>query len=227
VLTLWLDRRAGVKLFPRDMLSLRRPMGQAAPMNILIAAAGSPTGIFMPLLVRVVHDVPPAVAGYFYAGQSLAWSVSALAAARVGAERLRLALVGGPLTMAAGLVIVALAIGPGPVFGVACGLVVAGTGIGICWAHITKIVLASAGEGEAEVSAALTPSAQLFAIAFGGALSGIVASTTGLAHTATPAVAAFTGTVLFGGAAVAPVAAAAVASRLHVPAGSSPPRPPL
>jgi hypothetical protein len=117
--------------------------------------------------------------------------------------------------MSLGLGVVALTIGPGPVLGVGAGLVVVGTGIGICWAHIAKLVLASAREGEGEVSAALTPSVQLFAIAFGGAVSGIVASATGLSHGASAPVAALTGTVLFGGGAVAPVLAAVIAAGLH------------
>jgi MFS family permease len=215
-LTFRLDARAAVRLFPSDM-SLGHPMGKAAAMIFLIAAAGSPTGIFMPLLLKVAHGVPPVVAGYCYVGQSLAWSVIALFAARIRPERLRAALVGGPLVMSFGLALVAVTIGPGPVLGVATGLVVVGVGIGICWAHITKIVLASAREGEGEVSAALTPSTQLFAIAFGGAVSGIVASATGLSHAATVPVAAFTGTVLFGAASLAPVLAALIATRLPSP----------
>ncbi len=215
VSTLRLDARARLRLFPSDMLSLGRPMGKAAAMIFLIAAAASPTGIFMPLLVRIVHDVPAAVAGYFYAGQSLAWSVTALWSAGIRAERLRAALIGGPLIMSLGLGAVAFTIGAGPVLGVAAGLAAVGVGIGICWAHIAKIVLASAREDEGEVSAALTPSTQLFAIAFGGAVSGIVASTTGLSHAASVPIAAFTGTVLFSGAALAPLVAALVAAGLH------------
>ena len=217
LLTFRLDARAAVRLFPADMLSLGRPMGKAAAMIFLIAAASSPTGIFMALLVRLVHDVPPAVAGYFYAGQSLAWSLSALFSARVSADRTRAALVTGPLVMAGGLGAVALTIGPGPVLGVAGGLVLVGTGIGLCWAHITRIVLASGREGEGEVSAALTPSVQLFAIAFGGAMSGIVATGTGLADAGSAPVAALTGTVLFAGATVGPLAAAWIATGLHAP----------
>ena len=221
-LTLRLDARAKVRLFPSDMLSLGRPTGKAFAMIFLIAASGSPTGVYISLLTQVTHDVTPAAAGYFYAIQSLAWSITSLVSARVRPERLRLALVAGPLIMAAGLGGVALTIGPGPVPAIAAALGVVGAGIGTCWAHIAKIVLASAREGEEEVSAALTPSAQLFAVAFGAAGAGIVASATGLANAATPAVAAITGTVLFGIAALGPLIAAGIAVTLSTP--SAPPR---
>jgi len=213
-LTLRLDARAKVRLFPSEMLSLGRPTGKGFAMIFLIALSGSPTGVFVALLAQVVHGVTPATAGYFHAVQSLAWSISALVFARVRPERLRLALVAGPLIMAAGLGGVALTIGHGPVPAIAAALGVVGVGIGVCWAHVAKIVLASAREGEEEVSAALTPSAQLFAVAFGAAGAGIVASATGLTSAATPAVASITGTILFGIAALGPLVAAGIALTL-------------
>lgn len=216
-LALRLDARATIRLFPSEMLSLGRPTGKAFATIFLIAAAASPTSVFIPLLVQIAHGVPPATAGYFYAGQSLAWSATSLFTARVRLERLRLVLVAGPLIMAAGLGGVALTIGTGPTPAIAACLAVVGVGIGSCWSHIARIVLASAREGEEEISAALTPSAQLFAIAFGAAGAGIVASATGLSHAATPAVAALTGATLFGMAALGPLAAAGIALTLAPP----------
>ena len=215
-LTLRLDARATHRLFPSDMLSFGRPTGKSFAMIFLIAGSGSPTSVFIPLLAQVIHHVTPATAGYFYAGQSLAWSVASLFSARVPPERLRVALVAGPLVMAVGLGGVALTIGHGPV-AIAAALAVVGAGIGICWAHVAKIVLASAREGEEEISAAMIPSAQLFAVAFGAAGAGIVASLTGLTHSATPEIASLTGTTLFGMAALGPLVAAAMALTLSPP----------
>lgn len=215
-LTMRLDRRATNRLFPSDMLAFGRPTGKSFAMIFLIAGSGSPTSVFIPLLAQVTHHVAPATAGYFYALQSLAWSVASLFSARVPPERIRAALVAGPLIMAAGLAGVALTIGPGPVAAIAAALTVVGAGIGVCWAHVAKIVLASAREGEEEVSAAMIPSAQLFAVAFGSAGAGIVASATGLTRSATPEIAALTGGVLFGIAALGPLVAAAMALTLSV-----------
>jgi MFS family permease len=216
-LTLRLDARATNRLFPSEMLSFGRPTGKSFAMIFLIAGSASPTSVFIPLLAQVTHHVAPATAGYFYALQSLAWSVASLFSARVPPQRLRAALVAGPLIMAAGLAGVALTIGPGPVPAIAAALTVVGAGIGVCWAHVAKIVLTSAREGEEEVSAAMIPSAQLFAVAFGSAGAGIVASATGLTHFATPEIAALTGTTLFGIAALGPLLAAAMAWTLSPP----------
>jgi MFS family permease len=216
-LTLRADARARHRLFPSEMLSFGRPTGRSFAMIFLIAGSGSPTSVFIPLFAQTIHHVLPATAGYFYALQSLAWTAAALVSARVSPERVRAALVAGPLIMAAGLAGVALTIGPGPVAAVAVALAVVGTGVGACWAHVAKIVLASARDGEEEVSAAMIPSAQLFAVAFGSAGAGIVASTTGLTHAATPEIAALTGRALFGIAALGPLLAAVMALRLAPP----------
>ena len=76
------------------------------------------------------------------------------------------------------------------------------------------MVLGSARANEEEATAALIPSTQLLAVAFGSALSGIVADAAGLTREATPAIAAATSHALFGGAAIAAAAAAVVAARL-------------
>ena len=221
-LTLRLDARAEARLFPSEMLAFGRPTGKAFAMIFLIAASGSPTSVFIALLSQIVHHLTPATAGYFYAVQSLGWSVASLLSARVRPDRLRAAMVGGPLIMAAGLGGVAFTIGPGPVPLIAGALAVVGVGIGVCWAHVARIVLASAREGEEEVSAALTPSAQLLAVAFGSAGAGIVASATGLSHAATADVAALTGRVLFSIAALGPLVAAGIALTLPPPSPSRP-----
>lgn len=210
-----LDARAKIRLFPSEMLSLRRPMGKAFAMIFLIAMAASPTGIFMPLLVQILHGVPPAVAGYFYAAQSLAWTTAALVTARLAIHHVRAAFVTGPLMVSAGLAGLFFMIGPGPVLAIAACIALVGAGIGTCWAHIGNVVLASARKEEGAISAAMIPSAQLFAMAFGAAISGIIASAAGLSHSATPPVAALTGTTLFGGFALAPLAAAIIAMGLH------------
>src|SRR5262249_23741673 len=131
-----------------EMLSLGRPTGKAFAMIFLIAASASPTSVFIPLLAQITHGLAPATAGYFYAGQSFAWSTASLAFARVGPDGLRRALVAGPLVMTVGLAGVALTIGPGPVLAIGLSLVVVGVGIGTCWAHIARIVLTSARAGE-------------------------------------------------------------------------------
>jgi MFS family permease len=211
---LGLDARAPARLFPSGMLSLRRPIGQCFWTIFLIVMAVSPVGIYMSLLLQRVHGASPALAGYVFAGHSLAWTAMAIVTARVPSHRVRIAIVAGPFIVAAGLAALFLTIGEGPLAAVALGIALEGMGIGTCWAHIGSVVFASARPDEEEATAALVPSTQLFAISFGSAVSGVIASAVGLTRDASPAVAAATGEALFGAFAALAVVAGVIASRL-------------
>jgi hypothetical protein len=211
---LGLDARASVRLFPSGMLSLRRTVGRCFWMIFLIAMSASPIGIYMALLVQTAHGASPAVAGYVFAAHSLAWTGAAVLTARIPAGSVRIAVIVGPLLMAVGLAGLCVTIGAGPLAAVTVAIVVEGLGIGTCWAHIGNVVLGAARPNEEEATAALIPSTQLFAVAFGGAVSAIVASAVGLTREASPAVAAATGQALFGLFAVTALAAAIIAVRV-------------
>ena len=118
------------------------------------------------------------------------------------------------VVMAAGLGGLFLVIARGPVIAIAASIALIGLGLGTCWAHVGNVVLGAARADEEEATAALIPSTQLLAVAFGSALCGIVADVAGLTREATPAVAAATGDTLYGGAAIAALAAGMVATRL-------------
>ena len=215
-----LDARAPVRLFPSGMLSLRRRIGRCFWTIFLIVMAVSPVGIYMSLLLQRVHGASPALAGYVFAGHSLAWTAAAIVFARVPPHRVRIAIVAGPFIVATGLTSLYLTIGTGPLPAVALGIVLEGMGIGTCWAHIGSVVFASARPGEEEATAALVPSTQLFAISFGSAVSGVIASAVGLTRDASAVVAAATGEALFGAFAALSVAAGIIALRIvptHAP----------
>jgi MFS family permease len=212
-----LDGRAAVRLFPSGMLSLRQTVGRCFWMIFLIAMSASPIGIYMALLVQTAHGASPAVAGYVFAAHSLAWTAAAVVTARIAATSVRTAVMLGPLLMAVGLAGLAVTIGAAPIAAVTVAIVVEGIGIGTCWAHVGNVVLGSARENEEEATAALIPSTQLFAVAFGGAVSAIVASAAGLTREASPAVAAGTGQALFGLFAVTALVAAVIAVRVVPP----------
>jgi MFS family permease len=212
-----LDRRAPHRLFPSNMLSLRQPLGRCFWMIFLIAMSVSPIGMYLSLFLQVIHHASPAVAGYVFAGHSLAWTVAAIASSHVPLTRIRVVLAGGPVLLASGLATLACTIAPGPTAVVAIAIVLEGSGIGLCWAHIGNRVLEVARKGEEEATASLIPTTQLFAVAFGGALAAIVAAGVGLTRDATPPIASAAGQALYGTFAVLPLGAAMIAWRLGAP----------
>jgi hypothetical protein len=141
--------------------------------------------------------------------------LATLIGARLQSEAVRVAIVAGPLVVAAGFAGLFTAIRTGPLPAIAVSIVLAGTGIGTCWAHVSNIIPASGRPDEGAVTGSVVPTAQQFAIAFGAAVSGIVANAAGLSVDASRPVAAATGAALHGGFVFAPLAAVAIAIRLR------------
>jgi hypothetical protein len=203
------------------MLSLRRPVGKGFWMLFCVAISTTPGSVYIPLLLQVLHGIPAAAAGYFYAGQSLAWSTAALLSARLAGRGAGGALAAGPVMIAAGFVGLVATIAAGPIAVIAACVLLVGAGVGLCWAHVAALVLGSAREGEGAVTASLIPTTQTFAVSMGAALCGIIANAAGLSGGATRPAAALAGEWLFGVFLLSPLAALAIAVR----ARTAPPAP--
>ena len=214
-LMLWLDARAEARLFPTGMLSLASRIGPGFWMVFLLGMSTTPGGVYVPLLVQVLHGITPAAAGYLYAVQSLSWTLGTILSAQVSPARARTVIVLGPLLIATGFTGLFFTLGAGPVAAIAGSLMLVGIGIGICWAHIGTAILSSARHDEGGLTAATIPSTQLFAIALGAALSGVIANAAGLGGGASKDAAALAGMWLFGGFVAAPLAAFVMALRLR------------
>ncbi len=214
-LMLRLDGRAPTRLFPTGMLSLQTRIGKAFYLVFLLGMSTTPGGVYVPLLVQVLHDVTPAGAGYLYAVQSLSWTAGTLLSARVSPARAHTVIMLGPVLTATGFAGLFFTIGSGPVVAIAVSLMLVGVGIGTCWAHIGTAILSSARPDEGALTASMIPSTQLFAVALGAALSGVIANAAGLAAGASPPAAALAGAWLFGSFVAAPLAAFVIASRLR------------
>ena len=214
-LMLRLDGRAAARLFPTGMLSPRSRIGKGFWMVFLLGMSTTPGGVYVPLLVQVLHGITPAAAGYLYAVQSLSWTAGTLLSARVSPVRARSVLVLGPLLTAAGFAGLFVTIGAGPLAAIAASLMLVGIGIGTCWAHVGAAILSSGRPDEGALTASMIPSTQLFAVALGAALSGVIANAAGLGDSAEPPAAALAGAWLFGGFVAAPLVALVIGSRLR------------
>ena len=214
-LMLRLDGRAPARLFPTGMMSLGSRIGQGFWMIFLLGMSTTPGGVYVPLLVQVLHGVTPAAAGYLYAVQSLSWTTGTILSAQVSPVRARAVLILGPLLTAAGFTGLFFTIGSGPVAAIAGSLMLVGIGIGTCWAHIGTAILSSARPDEGALTASMIPSTQLFAVALGAALSGVIANAAGLGGGASTGAAALAGAWLFGSFVAAPLAAFVIGSRLR------------
>ena len=214
-LMLRLDANAAARLFPTGMLSLGSRIGKGFWMVFLLGMSTTPGGVYVPLLVQVLHGVTPATAGYLYAVQSLSWTTGTILSAQVSPVRARAVLILGPLLTTTGFTGLFFTIGSGPVAAIAASLMLVGIGIGTCWAHIGTAILSSARPDEGALTASMIPSTQLFAVALGAALSGVIANAAGLGGGASAGAAALAGTWLFGSFVAAPLSAFVIGSRLR------------
>jgi MFS family permease len=109
-----IDVRAAHHLFPSQPLTLTAPVGTGLWIVFLFGVTAALINVFMPLAVQVLHGASPLVAGYFPVLRSLAWTVVALGTAGLVGQRVRLAVLLGPLVVTAGIVGQAAVVVEGP-----------------------------------------------------------------------------------------------------------------
>jgi len=187
VAMLRLDRRAEKRLMPSDAFSIRSTCGLGLWMVLLMSITYTPMPNFGPLFLQRLHGYGPLAAGYIVATQSFAWTAAAMITASASDVWVRRIITCAPLLMLIGLCGIALVLGPGPVLVVIAPVLLVGTGIGSAWAFITQRVMHGAREGEGDVAAASVAVVQQSGLAFGAALSGLVANVAGLAGEVTQA----------------------------------------
>ncbi|MFZ5781086.1 MAG: MFS transporter [Pseudomonadota bacterium] len=178
--TLLIDRRAARPLLPSDAFSFGSPTGAGLWLVLLVSIAYSPIQIFLPVFLQVLHGLDPLGAGYMVAGASFGWTAMSLVVAGFSGDRAHRMLVAGPALMALGLTGIALLMPLSPVFFVLPAIVLAGSGMGTCWAFIAHKVMTGARTGEEDIAASSVATVQQTGFALGAALAGLVANLAGL-----------------------------------------------
>lgn len=212
--TFRLDSRAVERLLPSQPLSLNNRVGTTYWMLFLLGIMTSQFGVFMPLVVQVLHGVSPLGAGYFAALRSMAWTAAALATAGLGGRAVRLAIFLGPLLITGGSIGQALVVVDGPLVWLAVYVLLTGTGIGICFAHLNTWAIAGAQAGEENLTAASIPTVRSLGFAFGAAFAGVIANAVGFTNEFSPAVVAQVATWVYGICVIPPAVVVLLALRL-------------
>jgi MFS family permease len=214
-----LDRRAAVRLLPQGATALGAPLG-AVYGCVALLLVGTTTEIYVPYFLQTLHGLEPLAAGYLTAAMAAGWSAgSLLSSGRAGAGAARL-LRAGPVLCAISLLALAVLIplGGGLAAGVRmllCGLALAGVGagVGVGWPHLLTRVLRLAPAGEGGLASAAITTVQLYGMAIGAAVAGLVANAAGLTAPGGVAGAQSAAGWLFASFAIAPAVAAWMARR--------------
>jgi MFS family permease len=214
------DRRAQVRLLPAGATRLQSPLG-AVYASIALLLIGTTTEIFVPYFLQVLHGQTPLVAGYLTAAMAAGWSLGSLLSSAYQGRRAERLLGLGPVLCTAGLLALAVLVPvtaglSAGVFATFCGLALAcvGAGVGVGWPHLVTRVLTLAPSGETDIASAAITTVQLYGMAVGAAVAGLLVNVAGLTHPGGTAGAQSAALWLFSTFALAPAAAALLAGRI-------------
>lgn len=217
------DRQAAVRLLPRGATTLESSLG-AVYASVALLLIGCTTEIFVPYFLQTLHGHTPLAAGYLTAAMAGGWSLGSLLSAgqaSAGAARLlRLGPALGTASLLALAVLVPVDLGLAPAMRTLfCSLALAGVGagVGIGWPHLLTRVLTLAPAGEEGMASAAITTVQLYGMAVGAAVAGLVANAAGLANPGGVAGAQSAAAWLFASFAVAPALAMLLARRITGP----------
>ena len=213
------ERRRRPGLLPSGAMRLSDPLGATyAVMSLLLL--GLTTEIFVPYFLQTLHGLSPLHAGYVSALLSGGWTLGSMASSGAAVGATRTLLRAGPLTIAAGLLGLAVLMPQSAditgfdLWLIGGCLLAMGLGIGMCWPHLGTGVFGFAVEGEQALAAASITTVVMLANAFGSALGGMLTNLAGLTTAGDAAGASHAAAWLFGVAAVTPLLAVVLVRRL-------------
>lgn len=214
-------RHALPRLMPTGAYSLRTRLGGLHAVMSLLGLAMT-SEIYIPYFLQTIHAQTPFAAGYLAALMAAGWSVGSMTSAGrhgdAAERRVRL----GPVIVTLGMLALAWLLPQPSLFASAAGvasicvaLFGVGVGVGIGWPHLLTRVMTAARPGEAALASASITTVQLYSMALGSALAGLVANSAGLAQGALDE-AQRASVWLFALFALAPAGAAVIALRGRV-----------
>lgn len=179
------DMNADIPLLPQGSYSLREAMGSIYACVALISVSIT-VEVFIPYFLQVVHGYEPLAAGYLTALMSIGWTIGSIFSSGRRPATAKWLLRAGPATIAVSLAALAvlmpmlhltqtywLWVMLAPLFGV-------GLGIGISWPHLLSQVFRSAPAGQESIASGSVITVQLFALAMGSTIAGMIVNAAGI-----------------------------------------------
>ena len=178
------DRHAERRLMPTGSY-VRGSTLASVYACIALLSIGVCTEIYIPYFLQAIHGESPLRAGYWMVLMSAGWTAgSFMSSGRSRAMADRLMFI-GPWLSALSLLALGFMMPTGSggaiVWAMAVPLVGVGVGVGLCWPNMLTRVFKAAPEGEENIASAAITTLQLYAIAVGSSMAGLVANLAGLA----------------------------------------------
>lgn len=184
-LAVWVDSRSqGTQMLPVGGHSLRMPLGVVYAC-IWLLQAGIMVEIYVPYFLQQLHGYGPLAAGYLAAVMAAGWSAASLFSSGRSGQRASQMLRLGPVLCAGSLLALAVLlpwrwdIYPLQLMFLLAALAGTGFGIGSTWPHLLTRVMQLAAPGQGGHASAAGTTLQLYGMAIGSALAGLVVNATG------------------------------------------------
>ena len=178
------ERSGGMRLFPTGTFDPNNPLFLCfAIMTLLIFVVNAE--FFMPYYLQKLHGVTPLLSGYISALMAIGWALSEVYCSRYADTAADRAIIAGPALTLSGLLILALvtplAESAGLSLNVVMGaaLFLSGIGIGAGWPHISAYALKFTQDAEKSLAGSALSTIQMFSVAFGASVSGLVVNLAG------------------------------------------------
>ncbi|MCV7195379.1 MFS transporter [Mycobacterium angelicum] len=175
------DRRSGAAVLPPSVFGSGPLRWIYLTMAVQMMAVMIDT--YVPLFGQRLGNLSPLVAGFLGASVAIGWTVSEIVSASLSSSRvIGRVILAAPLVMACGLALGAMsqrANAPlGSVVVWTLALLIAGTGIGMTWPHLSARAMESVDDpAESGAAAAAINTVQVISAAFGAGLAGVVVNT--------------------------------------------------
>ncbi|MCB5362709.1 MFS transporter [Pusillimonas sp. CC-YST705] len=177
------DLRGRTRLMPEGAYDLAKMGAVYACIALLSIVITSE--VFVPYFLQVLHGHGPLAAGYLASLISIGWTIGTVSSAGQTGAVIPIVLRLGPAVTAVSIAALGLLLtvdfpGPGVSATVlALPLLGIGLGIGMCWPHMLTHIYKVAPAGQENMASSAIITVQLYAVAFGSALGGMIANAAG------------------------------------------------
>lgn len=176
-----IDSRANAPLLPRSSGDLRSAAGSGYALIFALTAASIGYSVYGAAMMQASFGLSPLVAGYVVGSEALGWTAASFVVAGLGPRWHGTFIRFGASCVVAGVAMLAVTMGRGPVALIVLSSAIMGSGFGFSWAFVARRILAGIPDAERAIGASAVPTVQLIGAAAGSAGAGAIANFLGFA----------------------------------------------
>ncbi|MGO4352325.1 MFS transporter [Rhizobium sp. RAF36] len=187
-LMLVIERQGRTRLLPTGAVTLGKPVARVylTMFTLLIVLTSD---IYIPYFLQALHGVTPLISGYLTALVALGWTFAAFFSGNLRGPAAIKAIIAGCVIEALSTAALALLLARENqtaeiviLAPAAFAMLMMGFGVGLGWAHLVTKVLQLVQNSEQDKASAAISTVQSLGSAFGAAIAGVIANSTGLVH---------------------------------------------